>query len=29
VASDDKRWSRIEVLRLLCERVEVALGTKG
>ena len=29
VASDDKRWSRIEVLRLLCEQVEAALGTKG
>lgn len=26
VASDDKYWSRIEVLRQLCERVEEALG---
>jgi len=28
VASDDKRWSRIGVLRLLFERVEAALDTK-
>ncbi len=26
VASDDKLWARIEVLRTLCERLEVALG---
>ena len=26
VASDDKLWSRIEVLRVVCERLEAALG---
>ncbi|WP_342129097.1 polyphosphate:AMP phosphotransferase [Hydrogenophaga sp. OTU3427] len=26
VASDDKLWSRVEVLRTLCERLEAALG---
>jgi hypothetical protein len=25
VASDDKLWSRIEVLRTLCERLQAAL----
>jgi AMP-polyphosphate phosphotransferase len=29
VASDDKKWSRIEVLRTLCERLETALEGVG
>ena len=29
VASDSKHWSRIEVLRVLCERLEAAVQNKG
>ena len=29
VASDDKLWSRVEVLRLLCQRLEAAVAGKA
>lgn len=29
VASDDKHWSRVEVLRLLCQRLEAAVAGKA